>query len=66
MPPVCIRKHEAVPDTGSYEVRFADSRLSVYFYFDDIASRRLRPEQMTRAEALAAAQGLARMERQSG
>jgi hypothetical protein len=45
-------KHEAVPDCGSFEVRFPDGRASHYFYFDDIPGRRLRPEQLTRAEAL--------------
>ena len=29
-------KHEAVPGCGSFEVRFADGRLSKYFYFDDV------------------------------
>ncbi|MDN5003913.1 hypothetical protein ACFQZO_24045 [Bradyrhizobium sp. GCM10027634] len=49
---VRLIKHEAVPDTGSFEVRFADGRRSVYFYFDDLPSRRLRPEQMIRQQAL--------------
>jgi hypothetical protein len=31
LPPVRIRKHEAVPQTGSYEICFADGRASVYF-----------------------------------
>ena len=31
-----IIKHEAVPQTGSFEVRFPDGRPSVYFYWDDI------------------------------
>jgi len=58
-----IIKHEAVKDTGSYEVRFPDGRESVYFYFEDNKSRRLRPEQMDRKTALEAAQALARKER---
>jgi hypothetical protein len=49
---VRLIKHEAVPDTGSFEVRFADGRRSVYFYFDDLPSRRLRPEQMIQEQAL--------------
>jgi hypothetical protein len=49
---VCIKKHENVSGTGSFEVRFADGRRSVYFYFDDLPSRRLRPEQMLREQAL--------------
>ena len=32
--------HEAVPNCGSFEVRFPDGRESVYFYWDDIAGRR--------------------------
>ena len=57
-------KHEAVPDCGSFEVRFPDGRASQYFYFDDIPGRRLRPEQLTRAEALEQAKTLARDERE--
>jgi hypothetical protein len=34
-----IVRHEPVPKTGSYEVRFPDGRESVYFYWDDIAGR---------------------------
>ena len=30
-----IIKHEAIPGSGSFEVRFADGRESQYFYFDD-------------------------------
>ncbi|WP_271671992.1 hypothetical protein [Bradyrhizobium sp. CCBAU 51627] len=30
-------KHEAMPDTGSFEVRFADGRRSVYFYVDGLS-----------------------------
>jgi hypothetical protein len=29
-----IIKHEAVPQTGSFEVRFSDGRPSQYFYWD--------------------------------
>jgi hypothetical protein len=45
--PVRIRKHEPVPLTGSYEVCFADGRASVYFYWDDMAGRRLHPDLLT-------------------
>lgn len=62
MATVRIRKHEAVPQTGSYEVRFADGRPSVYFYWDDVAGRRLGPDRLTGAEALEKAQALARAE----
>ena len=30
----------AVPDSGSYEVRFPDDRESTYFYWDDNPGRR--------------------------
>ena len=53
-----IIKHEAVPQTGSFEVRFPDGRPSVYFYWDDVASRRLGAEQMDSKRALAAAKTL--------
>ena len=43
-----IRKHEAVPDTGSFEVYFDDGRPSIFLYWDDVPSRRLRPEILTR------------------
>jgi hypothetical protein len=56
-------KHEAVPECGSYEVRFADGRPSRYFYFEDLAGLRVRPDQLTRDQALKAAQALARAER---
>ena len=57
-------KHEAVAGCGSFEVRFPDGRASQYFYFDDLPGRRLRPEQLTRAEALEQAKALARDERE--
>ena len=47
-----IIRHSAVPDTGSYEVKFADGRPSRYFYFDDIPGRRLRPDILTSEQAL--------------
>jgi hypothetical protein len=54
-----IIKDEAVPDCGSY-VRFADGRASRYFYWDDQASRRLRPEILTSVVALMQAKAFAR------
>jgi hypothetical protein len=59
MPNVRLIKHEAVRNCGSYEVRI-DGRQSRFFYWDDQASRRLRPEQMTSEEALELARSLAR------
>jgi hypothetical protein len=41
-----IIKHEVMPQTDSFEARFSVGRPSVYFYWDDVASRRLGPEQM--------------------
>jgi len=40
MSSIRIIKHESVPQTGSYEVRFPDARPSVYHYFDDNPGRR--------------------------
>ena len=59
---VHLRKHEAVQDSGSYEVWFDDGRLSKFFYFDDLPNRRLRPDIMTKAQAAEAAQAFARAE----
>ena len=61
--PIRIIKHEAVPQTGSFEVRFPDGWPSVYFYWDDIPGRRLSHEQMDSNRALEAAKALARSER---
>jgi hypothetical protein len=59
-----ILKHEVVPLCGSFEVRFPDDRPPVYFYWDDIAGRRLLPERLfTRKQALEQAT-LAREEEQ--
>jgi hypothetical protein len=55
-----IIKHEAVPQCGSFEVRFDDGRQSKYFYWDDLPGRRMRPEILTREAALEAAKTLAR------
>ena len=61
--PIRVIKHEVVPQTGSFEVRFSDGRPSVYFYWDDIPGRRVRPEQTDSTRALEAARALARSER---
>jgi hypothetical protein len=60
----CIRiiPHEAVPLCGSFEVRFPDGRPSRYFYLDDIAGRRLRPDLVDGATAKQAARSFARLE----
>jgi hypothetical protein len=41
---VRLIKHEVIPDCGSFEVHFEDGRPSKYFYWDDLPSRRLRPD----------------------
>ena len=56
-----IIKHEAVPQCGSFEVRFPDGRPSQYFYWDDLPSRRLRPETLDRETALEQAKAVARV-----
>ena len=56
-------RHEAVKDTGSFEVRFPDDRPPRYFYWDDVASRRLRPDMLTSEQALEQAKAFARAER---
>jgi predicted DNA-binding transcriptional regulator YafY len=62
---VRIIRHEIVPLCGSYEVRIV-GQPSRYFYWDSVPSRRLRPDQLTKEEALAQAQALARAERDKG
>jgi hypothetical protein len=53
-------KHEAVPNSGSYEVRYSGGRPSRYFYFDDLPSRRLDPATLTDEQALEQAKTAAR------
>ncbi|MDI3563573.1 hypothetical protein [Bradyrhizobium sp. Arg816] len=55
---VRIIRHSIVPDTGSFEVRTPSG--STYFYWDDIPSRRLRPEQVDQETAKKQAQEFAR------
>jgi hypothetical protein len=58
---VLIIKHEAVPECGSFEVRYPEGRPLVYFYWDDVPSRRLvRPETLDRETALEQAKAVAR------
>jgi hypothetical protein len=59
MTAVSIIKHEAVPSCGSYQVH-VEGQPPRYFYFEDLPGRRLRPEQMTREEALEQAETYAR------
>jgi hypothetical protein len=60
-----VRKHEAIPGSGSFEVQLP-GRGSKFFYWDDVAGRRLRPEILTREQALEQAKALARAERDKG
>jgi hypothetical protein len=60
---VRLIKHEPVPDSGSYEVRFSNGRESVYFYWDDQPSRRLKPDTLDKQTALTKAKEFARAER---
>jgi hypothetical protein len=48
---------------GSFEVRFPDHRPPRYFYWDDVPSRRLRPDMLTSEQALEQARPFARAER---
>jgi hypothetical protein len=57
-----VMKHEAVPGCGSYEVRFPDRRPSKYFYFENLAGRRLRPDRVEQAVAEQEAKRFAREE----
>jgi hypothetical protein len=51
--PVRIIVHRGVDDEcGSLEIRFADGRKSVWFYWDNLVSRRLRPESLTQEQAI--------------
>jgi hypothetical protein len=45
------------PGCGSFDVRFDDGRLSVYFYFEDLLGRRLTPDLVTSEVALEQAKG---------
>ena len=58
-----IIKREAVPKCGSFEVRFPDGMESRFFYWDDLPSRRVRPDIFTREQALELAKAFARAER---
>jgi hypothetical protein len=63
MADVRLTKHEAVPKCGSFEIRFANGVASKFFYWDDVAGRRLRPELIGSEEALEQARAFAQGER---
>jgi hypothetical protein len=50
-----IIKHDAVPQCGSSKFALRTAAKSKFFYWDDLPSRRLRPEILTREAALEAA-----------
>jgi hypothetical protein len=60
---VKLIKHEAGSDNGSSEIQFDDGTPSKWFYWNDIASRRLRTEKVDRRQALQQAQAYARAAR---
>ena len=51
-----------LPKCGSIEVRFPNGRPSRYFYWEELPSRRLRPDLLTGEEAERDAKELARAE----
>ena len=57
---VRLIKHEAVPNCGSYEVRYSDGRPSRFFYWDDELGRRLRPDLLMSEQALEQARVVSR------
>lgn len=60
---VRLIKHEAVKDSGSYEVRFPDGRPSKYVYWDDDPGRRsISVGKVDQAVALRVAKIFARAE----
>ncbi len=54
----------AVPDSGSFEVRFPDGRPSVYFYWDDNPGRRSTTNALSSEQAERKAKELARAEQE--
>ena len=61
--PVRVIPHRGVDDdSGSLEVWFADGRKSVRFYWDNVVSRRLSGNTLTREQAIEKATALARAE----
>jgi hypothetical protein len=59
---VRLIKHEVIPDCRSYEVRFPDGQPSKYFYFENLPSRRLRPDLVEQATAEQDTKAFARAE----
>lgn len=59
MPGVLLIPHAAIPVSGSFEVKYPDTRKSEYFYFEENRERRWHLQVMTRAEALKVTQAKA-------
>jgi hypothetical protein len=57
-----ITRHEVVPKSGSYQVRFSDGRPTKLFDFDDVLQH-LRPDMLTSEQALEQAKAFVRAER---
>jgi len=58
-----IIPHRGVDDDcGTLEVWFADGRKSIRFYWDNLVSRRLNPNTLTRKDAVEKATSLAKAE----
>ena len=55
-----IIKHEAVPQCGSFKIPNSRTDPANIFYWDDLPSRRLRPETLDRETALEKAKAVAR------
>src|SRR5215831_7219385 len=61
--PIRIIPHRGVDDDcGSLEVWFADGRKSIRFYWDNLVSRRLSGNTLTREQAIEKATALAKAE----
>ena len=60
--PIRIIPHRVDDDGGSFEVWFADGRKSVRFYWDNLVSRRLSGNTLTRDQATEKATALASAE----
>jgi hypothetical protein len=61
--PIRIIPYRGADDNcGSFEVWFADGRKSVRFYWDNLVSRWLSPNTLTRQQAIDKATALARAE----
>jgi hypothetical protein len=58
-----ITRHEVVPKSGTYQVRFSDGRPTKLFDFDDVLAQHLRPDMLTSEQALEQAKAFARAER---